>query len=404
MTPLPVTQAPATPWWLGDALTAGPRGLELDGAAIADVAREHGTPVYVYGSRTLQRRVAEIRGALVKTGAPFRIHYAMKAARFAPLLKVLRREADVAIDACSPREVEWALGLGFTPAEISVTASMTSDRDLKHFARQGVHVNLDSLSALRRWASIGGPQATVGLRINPMVQVGWGEDPKLSYGGSKFGFDADAILDAADYAASLGLSVDEVHMHAGWGMQSSAAPLLAAVFARLASVSRAIPTVHTVNVGGGLCWRQRAEDDPLTVSAWAALLREHLAPTGVTIACEPGTFLAASSGVLVAEVNTVETRQSGTWVGIDAGHNINCYAAHYGIPLEIISVARPLAAASCNVHVAGNINEANDVFARSAELPELHEGELVALYPAGAYGASMASDHCMRSLPTEVLV
>ena len=60
-----------------------------------------------------------------------------------------------------------------------------------------------------------------------------------------------------------------------------------------------------------------------------------LAPTGCTIVCEPGTFVAAASGVLLAEVNTVETRSSGTWVGIDAGHNVNCYAAHYDIPLAI---------------------------------------------------------------------
>src|SRR4029077_18873383 len=110
-------------------------------------------------------------------------------------------------------------------------------------------------------------------------------------------------------------------------------------------------------------------------SAWAGLLREHLAPTGVMIACEPGTFVAASSGVLVAEVDTVETSQNRTWVGIDAGHNINCYAAHYGIPLEIVSVACPLAAPTDAVHVAGNINEAIDVFARSVRLPKLREGD-----------------------------
>jgi len=281
---------------------------------------------------------------------------------------------------------------------------MPSDRDLERFARQGVHVNLDTRSALRRWAEIHGPGGTVGLRVNPMVRVGWGNDSRLSYSDSKFGFDAESTLDAAAYAASLGLTVDEVHVHAGWGLQASAAPLLAALFARLAKLTLAIPTVRTINVGGGLCWRQRAEDDPLTVSAWAGLLREYLAPTGVMIACEPGTFVAASSGVLVAEVNTVETRQNGTWVGIDAGHNINCYAAHYGIPLEIVSVACPLATPAGAMHVAGNINEAIDVFARSVPLPKLSEGDLVALYPAGAYGASMASDHCLRGLPAEVLV
>lgn len=400
----PPTPDPAPPWWLGDALTAGPGGLELDGVPLAEVARRHGTPVYVYGARTLTRRVGELRAALRSTGAPYRIHYAMKAARFGPVLELLRREGDLGIDACSPREVERALAAGFDASEVSVTATMLSDRDLASFAARGVHVNLDSRSALRRWAATPGRGATVGLRVNPMVRVGWGDEPKLSYGDSKFGFDADAVLDAARYAASLGLEVDELHVHAGWGLQASAASALGGVYKGLAALARAIPTVRTINVGGGLCWRQRAEDEPLTPAAWAALLRDHLAPTGCAIACEPGTFIASSAGVLVAEVNTVERRQSGAWVGLDAGHNVNCYAAHYAIPHAIASVARPLAPPAEPVHVAGNINEANDVFARSVRLPALAEGDLVALYPAGAYGASMASDHCLRGLPAEVLV
>ena len=391
-------------WWLGDALTVGPHGLELDGVAVAALAQQHGTPLYIYGAQTLRRRLGELRQALVSTGTPFRIHYAMKAARFAPLLAVLRGEGDVGIDACSPREVAWALTAGFRPAEISVTAGMPSNRDLAAFAAYGVHVNLDTRSALRRWAALRGPARGVGLRIDSGVQVGWGQEPKLSYGDSKFGFDADAVLEAATYAASLGLEVNELHIHAGWGLQASDAPLLVAVFARLAELARAIPTVRTINVGGGLCWRQRAQDEPLSPSTWAGLLRTHIAPTGCGIKCEPGTFIAASAGVLVAEVNTVETRQSGIWIGIDAGHNVNCYAAHYNIPLAIIKVGQPLEPPAPIVHIAGNINEANDIFARGVRLPRLDEGDLIAFYPAGAYGASMASDHCLRGLPAEVLV
>ena len=112
----------------------------------------------------------------------------------------------------------------------------------------------------------------------------------------------------------------------------------------------------------------------------------------------------ATAGVLVAEVNTVETRASGTWVGVDAGHNVNVYAAHYGIPLAIVPVHAPLAESPGPVHVAGNVNEANDVFARDLPLPAVLEGDLLAFWPAGAYGAAMASDHCLRGLPVEVVV
>jgi diaminopimelate decarboxylase len=401
-----VSAAPdaAPPWWLGDALSVGPGGLALDGAPLAEVAREHGTPVYAYGARTARRRLGEIRDALCSTGAPFRVHYAMKACRFGPFLQVIRGEGDVAIDASSPGEVEWALAAGFAPDEISVTASMLSDRDLARFVRHRVHVNLDTRSALRRWAALPGRGRRVGLRIDPQVRVGWGDRPEFIYGDSKFGFDPEAAIDAAACATSLGLEVDQLHVHVAWGLQSSAEAALAIAFARLAALARAIPSVRVLNVGGGLGARYRPEDQPLSPAAWAALIREHLAPTGCAVACEQGTFVTATAGVLVAEVNTVEERRSGTWVGIDAGHNVNCFPALYGIPLTIAKVAAPLAPPTASVHVAGNINEANDVFARGVRLPPLAEGDLVALYPAGAYGASMASEHCLRGLPAQVLV
>lgn len=389
-------------------LASGPEGLTLDGVAVAEIAARYGTPLYVYSAATVRRRFAQLRAALGGTRLDFRIHYAMKANRFPPLLQLIRAEGDVAIDACSPREVAQALAIGFAPAEISVTAGMLSSRDLAAFAAQRVHLNLDTRSALRRWSETAGHLPRVGLRINPGVAVGWGDEPKLRYGDSKFGFDEDIVLEAAGYAQGLGLEVDTLHVHLGWGLQASAAPQIGQVYDRMAAWARQIPTVRVLNVGGGLCWKQRAEDRPLDVQTWADLLEEHLGPVcrelGLTIACEPGTFVMASAGVLVAEVNTVERRASGTWVGLDAGHTINVYAAHYGIPMAIVPVGRPLAPPGPPVHVAGNINEANDVFARNLRLPVLAEGDLVALWPAGAYGAAMASDHCMRGLPGEVLV
>jgi diaminopimelate decarboxylase len=87
---------------------------------------------------------------------------------------------------------------------------------------------------------------------------------------------------------------------------------------------------------------------------------------------------------------------------VDAGHAVNLYAAHYGLPMEIAHVARPLAPAVSEYSVAGNINESNDVFAEDVWLPELREGDFLALLPAGAYGSSMASDHCLRGGAAEV--
>ncbi len=399
-------------YFLGDALSAGPDGLYLDGVAIAPLARAMGTPLYVYGRQTLARRFAEMRAALAGIGRPFEIRFAMKSNRFGPVLDLVRAERDVKVDCCSPREVERALAHGFAAEELSLTAGMLSPRDLATVVTTGVRPNLDTFSVLKRWAEVldkagvEGEGRRIGLRINPEIAIGWGSEPKLAYGNSKFGFDQERVPEAAAFARSLGLTVVEVHMHLGWGLQRSGAAVVREVFGKLAGFARALETVEVVNVGGGLCWKHRAEDEPLPLSLWAEVVGEALAELGpgVKVACEPGTYITAASGILVVEVNTVEPRKSGTWVGVDAGHAVNVFAAHYGIPMAFIPVTDPLAEASEVVNVGGNINEANDVFARDRAMPKVAEGDLLALWPAGGYGSSMASDHCLRGQPGEVLV
>jgi diaminopimelate decarboxylase len=360
--------------------------------------------LYLYSTSAIRRRLDELRAALAATGVPTRISYAMKANRFRPVLDVMRREGDIGIDACSPGEVALALDTGFTADEISVTSVMPSNGDLEMYAHAGVHVNLDTYSAVSRWAATTGRADRIGLRIDPQVSLGYGRDARHTYGNGKFGFAASAVPDVVTFAARHGLEIDELHTHVGWGLQETAAEALGGVYERMAELARAFPSVRVVNTGGGLCWRQQADERPLTPTSWSALLETHLAPLGLTIACEPGTYPLAAAGILVAEVNTVEPRGEITWVGLDAGLNVNGYAAHYGIPHQIIHVQRPLAPSDGTYHVAGNINERIDVFAHNVALPRIREGDLLALFPAGAYGSSMANEHCLRPPAAEVMI
>lgn len=397
------------PWWLAPTpgcpvgpLSVTAEGLALDGQPLRTLASQHGTPLYAYSSAEITRRLGLLRQALRATGLPFRIHYAMKANRFLPVLGLMRAQGDVGIDACSPREVERALQVGFAPQEVSVTAGMLSDRDLARLCRAGVHLNLDTRSVLRRLLAQPERPAAVGLRIDPAVKIGYGD--KTSYGQAKFGFDFDRVPEVVRWLAQEGLQVDTLHVHCGWGMQAQALEPFGEVLARLADLAAGLPDVHTLNVGGGLGARQTEADRPLPLDGWSEAIARHLGPLGRTIACEPGTLLVAHAGVLVAEVNTIEERRGTTWVGVDAGHNLNVYPGYYGIPLEIVDVAAPLDRGDRPCSVAGNINEAGDIFSHDADLPSLREGGLLAFYPCGAYGASMASDHCMRGEVAEVLV
>jgi diaminopimelate decarboxylase len=392
-----------TPWWVGDGLGVGPLGLTLDGHDVAAAAATHGTPLYLYSRSVAVQRLRALQDALASTGAPSAVYYALKANRYPPLVAALR-EAGAGLDACSPREVEWALTRGFTRDRISVTAGMLSERDLDQLVASGCHLNLDGFSALRRYASRVPAGTRVGLRIDAEVEVGYGKDPKVTYGNSKFGLRSADVPEALALARRSGLSVDTLHMHCGWGLQEDDEAEVDAAFAGLARLARLVPELETINVGGGLGVRQRGSDRPLPLGRWAELLRRHFAPLGVSIACEPGTWVVAVAGLLVAQVTTVEQKGAIRWLGVDAGHNVNVYPGHYAIPLEIVPVARPLAPPDTTYHVAGNLNEAGDVFARARTLPALEEGDLVAFLPTGAYGASMASDHCLRGWATEAMV
>ncbi len=392
------------PWWMKDELSESEEGLCLDGKPVLQLAREHGTPLYLYAGKTIRRRLGELRAALQSTGAPYRMHYAIKANRFAPILALVRAEGDVGIDASSPREVALALESGFKPEEISVTCSMPSRKDFEKFAGFGVHLNLDTFSALRRWAATPGRNPRVGLRLDPGIALGYGDNPKLSYGNSKFGFSFAQAREAYAFARQQGLIVDTLHIHVGWGLQQKIAGLLGHVFTQVAELARDLPDLETINIGGGLCWKQASQDMPLAIGSWAELIQRHLAPLGLQIAIESGTFVVASSGLLVTEINTLEQRFQQPWIGVDCGHNVNVYAAHYSIPQEIIAVSQPTADVAAHYVVAGNINEANDIFSRSCALPSVVEGDFLAFFPAGAYGASMASDHCLKGLPKEWLI
>jgi diaminopimelate decarboxylase len=394
----------AQPWWCSDSLRVENGALTLDGVEMEMLARAHGTPLYVYSQATVQRRLAELGAVLAQAARAHRIFYALKANRHPGVLAAVRATPGVGIDACSPREVALALAHGFAPHEISFNAGMLSNRDLDFVAETGVHCTVDSFSALRRYGARVPRGTKIGLRFDPGVAASYGEQPKLVYGKAKFGFAVEECAAALEAAQRAGLVVDAVAMHVGWGLPETSAGLVAAAFTRLAAVARQCPELATINVGGGLGGRYAATDAPLRLESWRDLIAAHLAPLGATIACEPGTWVVATAGLLIAEVNTVEKRRGVTWVGVDAGYALNMLPAMYDIPLEIIPLCNPLAAPEITAHVAGHINEGIDLWAKQRALPRLVEGDLIAFYPAGAYGSSMASDHCLRGRCAEVMV
>lgn len=366
------------------------------GHRVSALAAELGTPAYVYGAARITQNVTRLRRALDHLGAPVRLFYAMKANRYAPLLRHLHA-LGVGIDACSPNEVRHALDCGFDEAELSFTSGCLSRAD--HQALAGwpdMLLNLDAIAALAPVARLS-PGREIGLRINPGTGISYADNDKLRYAGgkpSKFGVYLDRFDEALAEAERLGLRVVRLHCHAGCGFLDPQLPQLETVFEAISRFLDAAPQIRELNLGGGLGVPQRAGDAPLDLDAWVAQLRAAFSGRGLQLSFEPGDYLVKDAGALLTEVTHDEIKSGVRFVGVNAGFNLHPEPAHYQRPLQPVAARRAPSAGAATV--AGNINEALDLWAEQTPLPALAAGDVLCFLNAGGYGAAMASSHCLR--------
>lgn len=385
-------------WWERPDRHYGADGrFRFGGLDVAELVGRLGTPTYVYSSARVTQNVARLREALAAAGLSVRLLYAMKSNRHPALLRHLRT-LGVGLDVCSPGEVEHALEAGYSPEALSFTAGCLSRADYRRLAVwPGMWVNADSRSALRRWAEIR-PGSEIGLRVNPRIGLGYGDNERLVYAGtrpSKFGIHPEDLEAALAEVAALGLRLTGLHCHAGCGFLTPQLDALDRIYAHLAGLLDRLPAVRSINLGGGLGIPLTAADQPLDLGRWTSLVQRHFGGRGLEILIEPGDYLVKDAGVLLTEVTQVEEKGGVCFVGIDAGFSIHPEPAFYRLPLEPVPALRRAGPAR-RVTIAGNINEALDLWAEDVLLSPVEEDDLLCLLNAGGYGASMASQHCLR--------
>jgi diaminopimelate decarboxylase len=392
----------ASPWWSRPGLDAREGRLFVAGRDAEALAREHGTPLFVYDLVRIEEQARSLVDAFERVGAPFRLRLALKAQREPEVLAFVRSLGYIGLDVCSPREVDHALEHGWEPAEISFTGTNLSERDLNAIVPTGVHVNLDLLSQLERFGRRA-PGSNVGIRVNPRVGSSSRGHTHLYTGEerpSKFGILDEQLDDALEIARTHDLSLDTVHFHVGRTLLTDALPDLEVAAERAAAVARRLMDaghpVTEVNAGGGLGVPFDAEKPALDVDAFARVLTKQLGPLGVTIGSEPGDFLVKEMGVLLAEVVSADERDRHRFVGVDAGFNVAPERRIYEEPIPLILCRAVDAPSERPVTVAGNINEGDDLWAEELPLPEVGEGDVIALLRVGSYNRSMHIDHCMR--------
>jgi diaminopimelate decarboxylase len=397
-------------WWERPGLDVRDGRLRIAGRDAEQLARTNGTPVFVHDLVSARDQAAALRDAMAAAGLTFRIRFALKAQRDPEFLRFLRAEAPyVGMDVCSPGEVLRAREHGWQPEEISYTGTNVSDRDLATIVPTGVHINVDLLSQLERIGRAA-PGSAVGIRVNPGIGASIHGGAETKYAGAKptkFGILPERLDEAVAIAAEHGLTIDTVHYHTGYLYMTESIPVVEEAATRVAGIVRTLRDrgcpIREVNTGGGLGVRFRESATGLDVVSWSEALARAFAGLDVVVATEPGEFIAKQVATLLAEVVTVEDRGGGAvFVGIDAGWSTANESFVYEIPFHPIVSSAADTSPDRTYTVAGHINEGDDLWATDVALPEVREGDVLAIPNVGAYNLSMASNHCLRP-PADVV-
>ena len=378
-----------TPWWRG----ASEREALLSLAA-------QGTPRYAYHLPTVRDRARQLNAI----DAVDRRYYAIKANAHPMLLRTLVEEG-FGLECVSQGELErvFAVLPALSPARVLFTPSFAPIDEYRAALALGVTVTVDNVELLRRWPDVFRGRA-LWLRID--LGHGDGHHDKVNTGGkeSKFGLSAQRVEEFIDAARMLEVRITGVHAHLGSGIETS--EHWKQVVDELAGFARRIGSVEILDIGGGLPIPYSDDDEPFDLDAWAQGLAEIKAVhPAFKLAIEPGRFLVAESGVLLAHASQVIEKDGVLRVGLDAGMNALIRPALYDAWHDIINVSRLDAACDGEFVVVGPICESSDVFGQRVKLPAATEpGDVMLLADAGAYGMAMATTYNLRALPAEDVI
>lgn len=380
--------------------------LRADGVDLEALAREHGTPLYVYSRATLE--AAHDAYARAFAPLPHRVCYALKANANGALLRLLRARGAGA-DVVSGGELRAALVAGFAPADIVFSGVGKSDDELRAGLEAGLGAfNVESEPELRRLSELAaarGRAARVALRVNPDVDPR--SHPYVSTGlrESKFGVSIGAALDLLRRARTWpGIEVTGVQAHIGSQIEDlgplvESARGLAGLARRL--LSEGFP-LRTLDLGGGLGVDYHADGHVPGPQALAERVLPLLADLGLELLIEPGRSLVGAAGLLLTRVLYVKPGDGKRFVIVDAGMNDllrpALYEAHHRIQRVVAGDGTRFVA-----DVVGPVCESGDFLALGREVEAVERGDLLAVRDAGAYGYSMASTYNLRPRPAEVL-
>src|SRR5215208_1653679 len=356
--------------------------LEVGGCDVVEVAREFGTPAYIYAEDDMRARARSYLEAFRARVERFEVIYASKAFPCTAAYRLFA-EAGLSTDVASGGELHLALAGGYDGPRIYFHGNNKTPAELDYALEAGVgHIVVDSFDEIER---LRGRGARVLLRVTPGIKPSTHSFIQTGQEDSKFGFGLYDVPRAVSACADAGLQLDGLHAHIG----SQVFELEG--FERLAEVLSDMGGWPLLNLGGGLGIAYTQDDRPPSIDEYVdALLRR--APDDVTVLCEPGRSLVGNAGVTIYTVGTVN-RIPGvrTYVAVDGGMSDNLRPMLYAARYEAQIADRIGGSDLCTV--AGMHCESGDILIRDAELEDPRPGDVLVVPATGAYGHAMANNY-----------
>jgi len=431
--------------------------LFISGADSVDLARLHGSPLFVFSEPRIRANIARLQAAAHQVDRPIKFCYASKANSNMAVLKVVR-DAGIDIEVNSGGELYKALRVGFRPEQIIFNGTSKTNDELDEAVRAGIYsINVDSIyeielveDAVRRARSesnAGLRPARIALRLVPEIGTRSHLGLQTALLTSKFGISSSEVLDAFRRGLQNPdlIHVCGIHIHVG-SQTPDVEPFAEAfksMWNHLVTIHR--ETGHTlehINLGGGIpvnYLRDRSQADQLPEHERdmlgadlepSAVLKEALRVAResardaeaehllekVTILLEPGRSIIADAGVVVTTVRNIKRRPetSDVWLLTDAGYNILLSMNNYKWYYHLISASRACEPSGARYKVAGPLCDSGDVYfdiERHGRLPdyrllpgEVRPGEVLALLNSGAYSLAQMFPYNGRPLPAAVMV
>jgi diaminopimelate decarboxylase len=375
----------------------------VQGINLLSLAKEFGTPLYVYNADKIVHQLRTLRTAF--SNSEVKIKYAAKALTNISILKLLNRFGSD-VDVVSIQEAHLALRAGFQPGQIMYTPSGVDFNEIIEAVGLGLTINLDSLSILNKFGEKYKNTYPCSIRLNPHIMAGGNYKISTGHSNSKFGISVYQLPDIHEVVKRHDIQINGLHIHTGSDITESE------VFIKMADilfgVARDFPHLRFIDFGSGFKVAYKEGDMVTNVYDLGLKLTKAFNDfcqqygRKLELHFEPGKFIVSEAGTLLVTVNVVKATPTVTFVGVNSGLNHLIRPMMYDAYHDIVNISNPNGSQKLYT-VVGYICE-TDTFGSDRKLNEVREGDVLALKNAGAYGFSMASNYNSRFKPAEVLI